>query len=49
MKNSRTGNEELLVAKDSKICGRFLKIIYFVAIMEGTLVKGLARLFRDNI
>ena len=49
MKNNRTGDEELLVAKDSKIYGRLLKIIYFVAIMEGTLVKELARLFRDNI
>ena len=49
MKNNETGDEELLVAKDSKRCGRLLKIIYFVAIIEGTLVKELARLFRNNI
>jgi len=31
------------------VCDRLLKIVYFVVIIERTLVKGLARLFRDNI
>ena len=42
----------LLVArKDAMlvVCDRLSKIAYFVAKMEGTLAKGLARLFRDNM
>ena len=31
------------------VCDRLSKMIHFVAIMEGTLVEGLARLFRDNV
>jgi len=31
------------------VCDRFLKIFHFVAMTEKTTVKGLARLFRDNI
>jgi len=31
------------------VCNRLSKITYFVVTTEGTLVKGLARLFRDNI
>jgi len=31
------------------VCNRLFKIIYFVATTEGTLVKGLARLFRNNV
>jgi len=31
------------------VCNRLLKMAHFVAITEGTLVKELARLFRDNI
>jgi len=31
------------------VCGRLSKIIHFVAITKGTIVKGLARLFRDNM
>ena len=41
-----------LVAKEDVIlvvCDRLSKMVYFVAIIEETLVKGLARLFRDNI
>ena len=42
----------LLVARKTVIlvvCNRLSKIVHFVATMEGTLVKGLIRLFRDNI
>jgi len=49
MKNNRTGDEELLVAEDSKRCSRLLKIVCFVAITEKILIKGLVRLFRNNI
>jgi len=38
------GKDAILV-----ICNRLSKIIYFVATIEGTLVEGLARLFRDNV
>ena len=31
------------------VCDRLSKIAYFVATIEGILVEGLARLFRDNI
>jgi len=31
------------------VCNRLSKITHFVATTEGTLAKGLARLFRDNI
>jgi len=31
------------------VCDRLSKMIYFVATMEGTLVEGLVRLFRDNV
>ena len=31
------------------VCDRLSKMIHFVAIIEGTLVEGLARLFRDNV
>ena len=31
------------------VCNRLSKITHFVAATEGTLVKGLARLFRDNM
>jgi len=31
------------------VCNRLSKITYFVATIEGTLVEGLARLFRDNM
>jgi len=31
------------------VCNRLLKITYFVATTEGTLVKELAMLFRDNM
>jgi len=31
------------------VCNKLYKITHFVATTEGTLVKGLARLFRDNI
>ena len=31
------------------VCDKLSKIIYFIAIIEGTLAKRLARLFRDNI
>jgi len=42
----------LLVAGKNAIlvvCNRLSKITYFVAITEGILVEGLARLFRNNI
>jgi len=38
------GHDLILVA-----CDRFLKISYFVATTEKTMVEGLARLFRDNM
>jgi len=31
------------------VCNRLSKMMYFVAITEGTSAEGLARLFRDNI
>jgi len=31
------------------VCNRLPKIAYFVAMIEGTLIEGLARLFRDNV
>ena len=31
------------------VCDRLLKMMHFVAIMEGTTAEGLARLFRDNV
>ena len=31
------------------VCDRLSKMTYFVATIEGTLAKGLARLFRDNM
>ena len=31
------------------VCDRLSKMAYFVATTEGTLVEGLARLFRDNV
>ena len=31
------------------VCNRLSKMTHFVATTEGTLVEGLARLFRDNI
>jgi len=41
----------LVAGKDAilVVCNRLSKMTYFVAITEGTLAKGLARLFRDNI
>ena len=42
----------LLVAEKNVIlvvCNRLLKIMYFIATTEETLVEGLAWLFRDNI
>ena len=38
------GKDTILV-----VCDRLSKIIHFVATMEGTLVEGLARLFRNNV
>ena len=38
------GKDAILV-----VCDRLSKITYFVATTEGTLVEGLARLFRDNV
>ena len=41
-----------LVAREDTIlvvCDILLKMAYFVATTEGTLVKELARLFRDNM
>ena len=43
---------KLLVAEKDAIlvvCNRLSKMVYFVAIMEGTLVEELSQLFRDNI
>ena len=31
------------------VCDRLSKMTYFVATMEGTLVEGLVRLFRNNV
>jgi len=31
------------------VCNRLSKMAYFVVTTEGTLVEGLARLFRDNV
>jgi len=31
------------------VCNRLPKIAYFVAMIEETLIEGLARLFRDNV
>ena len=38
------GKDAILV-----VCDRLFKIAYFITTMEGTLVEGLARLFRDNM
>jgi len=38
------GKDAILVVYD-----KLSKITYFVAITEGTLAEGLARLFRDNV
>jgi len=38
------GKDAILV-----VCDRLSKMMYFVAMTEGTLVEGLARLFRDNM
>jgi len=44
---------ELLVVAEKDailvVCNRLSKMTHFVAITEGTLAEGLARLFRDNI
>ena len=41
----------IVVGKDMilVVCDRLSKIVHFVATTEGTLVEGLARLFRDNV
>jgi len=41
----------LVAGKDAilVVCNRLLKMTYFVATMEETLVEGLVRLFRDDI
>ena len=39
-----TGKDAILV-----VCDRLSKMTHFVAITEGTLAEGLARLFRDNV
>jgi len=41
----------LVAGKDAilVVCNRLSKMTHFMAITEGTLVEGLARLFRDNI
>ena len=31
------------------VCNRLSKMTYFVAIIEGILIEGLVRLFRDNV
>ena len=31
------------------VCNRLSKMTHFIATTEGTLVEGLARLFRDNV
>ena len=38
------GKDAILV-----VCNRLSKMTHFVAVMEGMMVEGLARLFRDNI
>ena len=38
------GKDAILV-----VCDRLSKMTHFVAATEGMLVKGLARLFRDNV
>jgi len=38
------GKDAILV-----VCNRLSKMMHFVAITEGTLAEGLARLFRDNM
>ena len=38
------GKDAILV-----VCDKLSKMIHFVATIEGTLVKGLARLFRNNV
>ena len=38
------GKDAILV-----VCNRLSKMTHFVATMKGTLVEGLARLFRDNV
>jgi len=38
------GEDAILV-----VCNRLSKITHFVATIEGTLIEGLARLFRDNV
>ena len=41
----------IVVGKDAilVVCDRLSKMMHFVVTIEGTLVKGLARLFRDNV
>ena len=41
----------LVAGKDAilVVCDRLSKMTYFVATTKGTLVEGLARLFRDNV
>jgi len=41
----------VVVGKDAilVVYNRLSKMTYFVATMEGTLVKGLVKLFRDNV
>jgi len=41
----------VVVGKDAilVVCDRLFKMMHFVAITEGISVKGLARLFRDNM
>ena len=41
----------IVVEKDMilVVCDRLSKMVHFVATTEGTLVEGLARLFRDNV
>ena len=41
---SVVGKDVILV-----ICNRLFKIIYFIAMIERTLAKYLARLFKDNV
>ena len=40
-----------MVGKDAilLVCDRLSKMIHFVAMTEGTLVEGLARLLQDNV
>ena len=41
----------LVAGKDTilVVCNRLSKITHFVAMIEGTIAKGLARLFRNNV